>query len=141
MLDAQNVSAAPLELKNTPSMRMSDAPWYLYGERVGSHIPTSTIQQIPALKNMQDPLNNSKKLRQFAAGHIHATAGDIGGFCVAADIGAIWLYKDQSAANKWAKQIDRNDAPSFRLIDNGQGNVSFDDCFVSITSNSEMCEK
>jgi len=69
-------------------------------------------------------------------GYIHTTGENIGGFYNLADVGSVWLYKDPKVANKWAKQIDRSLAPSFTLIDSGQGNVGFV-CVCIVTTTSQ----
>ena len=123
--DAQSVSKDPLMVQHTEIKETPDVPWYRNGIKIGVSVPVSTLQQVSGLQNVQNPILNSTGLRQLSAGYIHTTGENIGGFYNLADVGSVWLYKDPKVANKWAKHIDRSLAPSFTLIDSGQGNVSF----------------
>jgi len=141
MYDTTNVPKALLEVQSTEIMQIPDVPWYRNGKRIGSYMPTLIVKQVPGLEKIQNTVLNQKKLRQLAAGQTDSEGRDIGGFYVVSDIGSIWLFQDQKAASKWAKQIDRKVAPSFTLIDSGQGNVRFAVVFVLITSISEKSAK
>ena len=124
--NASNVSKVPLEDKNnTCVVEMPDKPWIRCGERIGSYVPTSTLNQISCLKNMESAVINPNKLRQLAPGQKTQDGCDIGGFYVLSDVGGVWLFKDPKAAYKWAKQIDPTLAPSIKWIDSGNENVRY----------------
>lgn len=133
--DAQSAEKDPLRVQHSEIKETPDVPWYQNGIKIGVSLPTSTLKQVPGLQNVQNPILKSTGLRQLSAGYIHTTGENIGGFYNLSDVGSVWLYKDPKVANKWAKQIDRSLAPSFTLIDSGQGNVGFVCvCFVTTTS-------
>jgi len=127
--DAQSVSKAPPVVPHPTRKESLDVPWYRKGIQIGVSLPTSILKQVPGLENVHKTILNSNGLRQLTVGHIHSSGSNIGGYFALSDIGAVWLYKDRRDANKWAKQIDRNLAPSLTLIDSGQDNVSFL-CFI-----------
>jgi len=123
MYHTQNVWKLPVVVQNSEIKEIPDIPWYRKGIKIGVSVPSSILKQLPGLQKVQKPTLNSNGLRQLTAGHIHTTGSNIGGYYALADIGAVWLYKDPRDANKWAKQIDHNLAPSLTLIDSGQENV------------------
>jgi len=121
--DASNVSKVPLDDKNNTSVgEMPDKPWIRGGEQIGSYVPTSTLNQISCLKNMESAVINPNKLRQLSPGQTQ-DGRNIGGYYVVSDVGGVYLFKDPRSAHKWAKQIDPSLAPSLVWIDSGNENV------------------
>jgi len=122
--NASNVSKVPLEDKINPSVsEMADKPWYRHGLVIGSYVPTSTLNQIPCLGNIESAVINPNKLHQLAPGQTQ-DGHNIGGYYVVSDVGGVYLFKDPKSAHKWAKQIDLSLAPSLVWIDSGNKNVS-----------------
>lgn len=123
--NASNVSKVPLEDKiNTVVSENPCKPWYRYGVVIGSYVPTSTLNQIPCLGNIESAVINPNKLRQLAPGQTQ-DGHNIGGYYVVSDVGGVFLFENPKSANKWAKQIDPSLAPSLIWIDSGNENVSF----------------
>jgi len=128
------VPKMPLGKQNTAIVEgKQDKPWYRDGLIIGSYMPTSTLNQIPCLKNLESAIINPIKLRQLAPGQTEDGC-DIGGFYVLSDVGGVWLFKDPKNAHKWAKQIDHTLAPSIKWIDSGLGNVSLNGILVVSSS-------
>ena len=119
-LDVSKVN--PKDKTSTTVERQCDTPWYRNGLIISSYVPTSALNQIPCLKNIESAVINANKLRQLAPGQTE-DGYDIGGFHVVSDVGEVCLCKYPKAAYKWAKQIDPTLAPSIKWIDSGNQNV------------------